>query len=94
VQTVRHEGGAWYRTAHQGRALEAGRRFCDRDREPNLHFQATTVSIARANAAAMDDCYSLRDRQAQTSSAGLMLASFRNPVKRLKNTTEGLLWHA
>jgi hypothetical protein len=42
----------------------------------------------------MDDRYSLRDRQSQTSSAGLMLASFRNPVERLKNTPEGLLWHA
>jgi hypothetical protein len=42
----------------------------------------------------MDDCYSLRDRQAQTSSAGLMLASLRNPVERLKNATEDLRWHA
>src|SRR5580700_6293573 len=63
-------------------------------RKANFHFQATAVSIAAANAAAMGDCYSLRDRQAQTGSAGLMFASFCNSVERLKDTTQGFGRHA
>src|SRR5215470_4160003 len=64
------------------------------DREPNLDFQATAISIASASAAAINDCYSLGDRQAQTGSSSLVLATFRNSIERLKNTTEGFRRHA
>ncbi len=53
-----------------------------------MHFQAAAVvAIAGQDAAAMYDGDSLRDRQAQSSPAGLMLTTFRNAVERLKNGT-------
>src|SRR5208337_4514825 len=63
-------------------------------REPNLHFQATTVSIARANAAAVNHGDSLRDGETQAASSGLVIASFGDAVKRLKQTRQSLLGHA
>jgi len=50
----------------------------------NFHFQATIVSVAGANAAVMDDSYSLRDRQAQTGAVGLMVAKLRHAVERFE----------
>src|SRR5215468_6220799 len=58
-------------------------------REPNLDFQSTAISIAGASATAIENCYSLCDRQAQTGSSGLVLASLRDPIEGLKNTSEG-----
>ncbi len=56
--------------------------------EANFHFQATALAIAGANAAAMDDGYSLRDREAQAGSASLMLLRLGNAVEGLKNVAE------
>lgn len=62
--------------------------------EANLDFQASAFAIAGLNAAAVDDCDSLRDGKAQTGSASLMFARFSDPIKRFKNAAEGVWRHA
>ena len=60
------------------------------DWEQNLNLQTAVISIACANAAAVDNGDSLGDGQPQSGATGLMFLAFGDAIEGFKDAIEGL----